>query len=97
MVFARLVRCLLGVSAIADKKLEFGVPLTVLGIAIHVSDEGLHLVPEPEKVSKWTAQVPVLCASLPRLMRCIALRLSLLFRTTNYARVKLLNSQARSL
>ena len=62
MVFARLVKCLLGDDAIADKKLDCGAPLTVLGVTIHIKDEGLHLIPEPSKVTKWTAQVrPSLC------------------------------------
>ena len=53
----RLVRCLLGSSAIADRKLEHGNPLVVLGIAVNLADEGISFRPEPVKVQKWLTQV----------------------------------------
>ena len=53
----RLVRCLLGFDAIAVHKCACGMPLTVLGIAIHILEEGLKLVPDREKCLKWSAQI----------------------------------------
>lgn len=54
---ARLVRCLLGKSAIADRKLECGNPLTILGISVALKAEGICFRPEPVKVRKWLAQI----------------------------------------
>lgn len=54
---ARMVRCLLGASAIAEHKLEHGVPLTVLGISISLSSDGIRLRPEKAKIEKWSKQI----------------------------------------
>jgi hypothetical protein len=51
--FARLVRCCLGASAIADRKLEHGNPLVILGVETLLREEGLYYWPSPEKVIKW--------------------------------------------
>ena len=48
-IFARLVRCLLGADSIAAHKLEFGNPLTVLGVAISLKASGIRFRPEPCK------------------------------------------------
>ena len=54
-IFARLVRCLFGADSIAAHKLEFGNPLTVLGVAISLKASGIRFRPEPCKLIKWAA------------------------------------------
>jgi len=54
-IFARLVRCLLGVDSIAERKLCFGNPLVILGISVRLQDLGITFVPDKEKVAKWCA------------------------------------------
>jgi hypothetical protein len=51
--FARLVRVLLGETAIADEKCECGPSLVVLGICIELSEEGYTFKPAEAKVAKW--------------------------------------------
>ena len=51
--FARVVRALLGGSAIADAKLEHGPCLVVLGLVVEVSATGVRCKPSPDKVVKW--------------------------------------------
>ena len=51
--FARLVRLLLGPDAIAEKKLEHGVSLVVLGIKIKLSKKGMKCRPAGSKTTKW--------------------------------------------
>ena len=48
----RLVRLLFGADAIAEKKLEHGNPLTVLGISIEINDAGVVFQPDQEKVRR---------------------------------------------
>ena len=62
-IFARLVRCLLGPSAIADRKLECGNPLVILGVRVNLSSLGIGLQPEPSKVVKWCKQIAEALAS----------------------------------
>ena len=52
-IFARLVRCLLGPSAVAAAKLQFGLPLLILGLDIHVDNRGLLCAPDDKKIEKW--------------------------------------------
>ena len=54
-VFARLVRACLGETAISQRKLEHGNPLTVLGIDIAIAEEGVTLCPSRDKSTKWAA------------------------------------------
>ena len=49
--FARLVRALLGEGAIAERKLECGATLVVLGISVTLGDDGFSLAPAKEKAS----------------------------------------------
>ena len=51
--FAELVRLLLGTTAISDRKLGFGNPLTILGMVIEVRPHGLTCFPSGDKVVKW--------------------------------------------
>ena len=51
LCFARLVRVLLGVSAIADKKLACGLSLGILGVDIVLSAHGFTCRPSKDKVS----------------------------------------------
>ena len=55
--FARLVRCLLGPSAISDKKLDSGMPLDVLGLTLSVSKQGITAWPTPDKIVKWITRI----------------------------------------
>ena len=44
--FSRLVRCLLGNSSITERKLECGMPLTVLGLSVTLTMSGAFFVPD---------------------------------------------------
>jgi len=52
---ARLVRALLGVSAVAEHKLDWGSTLRLLGVDLAPSDHGLTCRPAPEKLQKCHA------------------------------------------
>ena len=54
---ARLVRVLLGSSAVANKKLETGNPLVILGIRIETNLAGAIYQPPPEKIRQWIALI----------------------------------------
>jgi len=51
--FAELVRLLLGSSAIAERKLESGSPLCILGVDVLLSSAGMQCSPSKDKVQKW--------------------------------------------
>ena len=51
--FAELVRLLMGSSAVSDKKLGYGNPLTILGLDIEVHSVGMTCFPSGDKVLKW--------------------------------------------
>ena len=53
----RLVRLLLGSDAIAERKLETGNPLVVLGIQCEANLGGVSFTPAPEKVKAWKLQI----------------------------------------
>ena len=55
--FATLVRLCLGESAIANKKLVAGNPLTILGVDVSFSPEGIRFQPSEDKVIKWVAKL----------------------------------------
>ena len=48
--FVRLVRVLLGESAIADDKCEYGPSLVILGVQIDMAENGYKLSPAADKV-----------------------------------------------
>eukprot|EP00969_Alexandrium_andersonii_P043904 1925114-Alexandrium_andersonii.AAC.1 len=50
---ARVIRAILGSSAIADRKLEHGVPLVILGLRVEAADGGIRVSPDADKVTKW--------------------------------------------
>ena len=54
---ARLVRLLLGTSAIEDRKLAHGMSLIYLGVDIHISTAGFRLQPAQEKVEKCASMM----------------------------------------
>ena len=63
--FARLVRAILGVDAIADAKRDHGMVLTVLGIDIEMLGAGFKLRVSPQKVCRcFFCCFVVLCPSL---------------------------------
>ena len=49
----RLVKVLLGEDAIAERKLEAGNPLTILGIQVQANLGGVAFTPDAEKVKAW--------------------------------------------
>ena len=51
--FARMVRCCLGATAIADRKLQHGNPLELLGVETLLKEYGLYYWPEEAKVNMW--------------------------------------------
>jgi hypothetical protein len=55
--FARLVRVLLGSDAIADRKLEAGMPLVVLGLSIAATKDDVSVSVSAEKAEKWSAKI----------------------------------------
>ena len=59
IVFAllRMVKALLGESAIATGKLETGTSLTILGAVTSVSESGLKCVADKKKCEKWIARI----------------------------------------
>ena len=61
--FARLVRLLLGESALAEKKLDFGSNLEVLGIEMQVSWENYFCRPSAIKKRKWLLMIRKALAS----------------------------------
>ena len=57
LIIARLVRCLLGRTAISEKKLSHGNPLVILGIETRILRDGIFWRPDAEKVQKWCARI----------------------------------------
>ena len=55
--FARLVRLCLGPSAVANRKLECGNPLVVLGVECSLCSKGATFWPSADKVRKWIATI----------------------------------------
>ena len=47
--FVRMVRLLLGDSAIADDKCEFGPSLVILGVQVRMAENGYKLAPAADK------------------------------------------------
>ena len=55
--FVRLVRALLGPTAIADGKTDLGHVLVILGIQVKSTQDGATFNVCPEKAAKWAAQI----------------------------------------
>jgi len=53
----RLVRCILGPSAIAADKVAAGMPLVVLGLQVRADHGGFSCTPSPDKVKKWRGRI----------------------------------------
>ena len=53
-LIARLVRCLLGRTAISDKKMDHGNPLVILGVEAKILEEGMRCRPSRDKAEKWS-------------------------------------------
>ena len=62
--FVRLVRAVLGSSAVADAKTEFRPELVILGIQVTSGYEGACFQLCPAKAEKWSAQIRVAIESL---------------------------------
>jgi len=50
----RAIRCLLGPTAISQRKLAHGNPLVILGVSITIEQTGVRFRPEPEKVDTFS-------------------------------------------
>ena len=48
---------MLGFDAIATHKCACGMPLTLLGIEVHILEKGLKLIPDREKCARWSEQI----------------------------------------
>ena len=53
----RLVRALLGPSALAEHKRECGNPLVILGLRIKLSPAGMRATPSDDKAKKWLCRI----------------------------------------
>ena len=57
MAFARLVRLLLGPTAISEHKLSCGMPLVILGLTIDINQYGVRCWPTLDKIAKWVLRI----------------------------------------
>ena len=57
MCFARMVRAMLGESAIEAAKLEHGNPLTILGLDVHIKTKEIVLWPTRSKIAQWSHEL----------------------------------------
>ena len=55
--FARLVRALLGPSAMQDRKMAWGPSIVILGLRVWSSASGFHVKPDDDKVKQWIAVI----------------------------------------
>ena len=55
--FARITRCLLGFTSVAQEKLQHGSTLVVLGVAVSIDVNGITLWPDETKRAKWGQQL----------------------------------------
>ena len=55
--YVRLVRVCLGHSAVAERKLEVAMPLTILGIQVAISDLGVRFTLNDSKRVEWQKQL----------------------------------------
>ena len=54
--FVRLVRALLGETAVADSKTEHGHTMCILGVDVSVFEDGFACKPAAAKIPKWLAR-----------------------------------------
>ena len=59
----RLVRVCMGPTAIAERKLDFGKQLIVLGVGIDIKPSGFSCWPSDDKVTKWTRRIDLALTS----------------------------------
>ena len=55
--FARLTRCMLGPTAIAERKLQHANPLPILGFEVGIGKAGVIFQPDGEKKEQWVLQI----------------------------------------
>ena len=51
--FARIVRALLGHDSVNQKKLEWGMPLSILGVDVSIHYDRITMWPTADKIAKW--------------------------------------------
>ena len=73
--FARLVRVLLGTSAVADEKCEVGESLVVLGVEVQMSQKGYSFRPAADKVGGvvWGFGLRFLCMAPVQVVKWLRL------------------------
>jgi hypothetical protein len=101
--FARLVRLLLGETAVAERKLEFGHVLAVLGIVVQPSGSGVEFRLCPKKVSQWLEVIneaiatgKLVSGSAQKLSGRLMWATQLLFHRVGRAMIKAIFAQKRS-
>ena len=57
LCIARLIRAMYGATAVADRKLECGLSLTVLGVDLSLNSAGYMCRPAADKAQKWVMQI----------------------------------------
>ena len=55
--FARVVRCILGSSALAEEKMGVGITMEYLGICVHPSLNGISFWPSKAKITRWLLDI----------------------------------------
>ena len=55
--FARVVRAIMGDDALAEHKLQHGMPLNVLGLTFTVTMDHIHIWPSQDKTDKWLGTI----------------------------------------
>jgi len=55
--FARVTRAILGASALQERKMQCGCPLSILGVDISIDERNIYVWPTSEKVSKYIEQI----------------------------------------
>ena len=63
VILIRLVRALLGNTAISPHKLAHGSPLTILGLEVRTCLDGVTFKPSPDKVETWLCAIRASLAS----------------------------------
>ena len=100
---ARLVRALLGESSVADRMLEFGSALTVLGIRVSPSSDGARFEVDADKAQKWLCTIDAAIETLhldagaaQKLAGRLSWATQLLFRKLGRAMIKPIFAQCAS-
>ena len=102
LCFARLVRCLLGSSAVSERKLCCASPLTLLGLDVSLSNVGARFTVHADKRQKWMKRIQsaldsnlMSCGLASKLAGALSWATSNLFHRLGRALLRPLFAQAR--